>query len=269
MIELLEKLPDSTRQFVLLWAPGALQLVGKLCYAVLIFLVGRWLSMHLQKVTRALLVRSRVDPALVDFLSSLVRYAVLAASIIAALEKLDVKTASLLAVFASAGLAVGLALQGSLSNFAAGTMILFFRPFGKGDRIEVAGKQGLVDEIGIFTTRLVSSENETIIIPNSSVTGGTIINFTMRGDRRATVSVDLKEDDDLDALTALVEKAALENRYRDPDVSPRVLLTDQNKLSVRIAIPAADYEAALDLLRRRIFEDLRTLRRGLAAATSP
>lgn len=255
-----ERLPASTRQLVLLWGPGALQLVGKLLYAILIFLVGRWLSARLQRLVRSLLAASHVDPALTDFLSSLVRYAVLAAAVIAALEKLDVKTASLLAVFASAGLAVGLALQGSLSNFAAGTMILFFRPFTKGDRIEAAGKRGVVEEIGIFTTRLVSSENETIIIPNASVTGGTIVNFTMRGDRRATVNVDLKDSDDLSELSDRLEKAAGAVPGRDPSFPVRVFLQDQSKLAVRVAIPAAHYDQAMDALRRTIFNELRSYR---------
>jgi small conductance mechanosensitive channel len=255
-----ETMPASTRQLILLWGPGLLQLLGKLFYAVLIFMVGRWLSVRLQNFTRALLLKSRVDAALSDFLSSLVRYAVLAATIIAALEKLDVKTASLLAIFASAGLAVGLALQGSLSNFAAGTMILFFRPFTKGDRIETAGKQGVVDEIGIFTTRLVSGENEIIIIPNSSITGGTIINFSARGERRGLVLVDVKDSDDLATLSNVLHQAAEQNSLRSQAFVPQVFLQDQSKLAVRIAMPAAEHEAAMAELRARVFEGVRAYR---------
>lgn len=257
-----DALPASSRQLILLWGPGLLELLGKLVYAILIFLVGRWLSARLGSFTRTLLLKSRVDAALSDFLSSLVRYAAMAATIIAALEKLDVKTASLLAIFASAGLAVGLALQGSLSNFAAGTMILFFRPFTKGDRIEVAGKQGVVDEIGIFTTRLVSGENETIIIPNSSITNGTIINFSMRGERRGSVVVDLKDSDDLASLTTVLQQAAEKNSLRSPGFQPEVFFQDQSKLAVRIAMPPAQHEAAVAELRRQIFEDVHAYRVG-------
>ena len=256
----LESLPASTRQLVLLWGPGLLQLLGKLLYAIVIFVVGRWLAGRLQTLSRAVLMRAGVDPALCDFLSSLVRYAALAATVIAALEKLDVKTASLLAIFASAGLAVGLALQGSLSNFAAGTMILFFRPFTKGDRVEVSGRQGVVDEIGIFTTRLVSAENETIIIPNSSVTGGIIVNYTDRGERRVSATVDLKEDDDLDALTGLLFSAAEVNSQRSSDVPPQVSFSDSSKLTLRMAVPAAQHEAAQAELRRTLFLKLQAFR---------
>lgn len=255
-----ESLPDSTRQLVLLWGPGLLQVLGKLLYAIAILWVGRWLSLRLQNFIRGLLLRSRVDAALSDFLSALVRYAAMAATIIAALEKLDVKTASLLAIFASAGLAVGLALQGSLSNFAAGTMILFFRPFTKGDRIEAAGKQGVVEEIGIFTTRLVSGENDTIIIPNSSVAGGIIINYSARGERRGVVVIDVKEDDDLDQLSQVLKGAAEKNSQRSSASEPQVFLQDQNKLAVRIAMPAAAHEPAMAELRRQIFDDLRAAR---------
>lgn len=256
-----ESLPSSTRQLILLWGPGALQLLGKLVYALTIFLVGRWLSGRLQRVSKTLLARAGVDAALCDFFGSLVRYATLAATIIAALEKLDVKTASLLAVFASAGLAVGLALQGSLSNFAAGTMILFFRPFTKGDRIEVAGKQGLVEEIGIFTTRLVSTENETIILPNSTITGGVITNYSARGDRRGTVLVDVKETEDLDALVAMLEGAVQQCRQRSADFPPQVYLQDQGKVAVRIAMPADRYETAMAELRKVIFDAVRDFRK--------
>jgi small conductance mechanosensitive channel len=247
-----EDLPVSTRQLIILWGPGLLELLGKLVYAFLIFMVGRWLSARLENVVRALLLKARVESALSDFLSALVRYAVIAAAVIAALEKLDVKTASLLAVFASAGLAVGLALQGSLSNFAAGTMILFFRPFTKGDQVEIAGKTGIVDEIGIFTTRLVSRENETIIIPNSSVTGGTIINFSARGSRLGEVVVELKADEDSRSLAVRLEDIATKNSLQAPDTRAQVYWKDLNKLAVRIQAPAHQYEEALSELRSQI-----------------
>lgn len=247
-----ENLPASTRQLIILWGPGLLELLGKFFYAFLIFMVGRWLSARLQNIVRALLLKARVESALSDFLSSLVRYVVIAAAVIAALEKLDVKTASLLAVFASAGLAVGLALQGSLSNFAAGTMILFFRPFTKGDQVEIAGKNGIVEEIGIFTTRLVSRENETIIIPNSSVTGGTIINFSARGNRLGEVVVELKADEDSQSLAERLEDIASKNSLLLPDTRPQVYFKDLNKLAVRIQTPAHQYEQALSELRSQI-----------------
>ena len=120
----------------------------------------------------------KLDEALGRFVAAIVQYTVLAATIITALGAVGIQTTSLVAVFASAGLAVGLALQGSLGNFASGVMLLFFRPFNLGDKIPGGGPHRRRRRIGLFATKLLTADNETIIVPNSAVTGGSIVNYT-------------------------------------------------------------------------------------------
>ena len=255
-----ESLPAFSQQLIIDWTPGILKLLGKLVYAVVILLVGRWASYRVQDVCLAVMRKAKIDEALSLFLASLVRYAVLAAAIIAALEKLDIRTASLLAVFASAGLAVGLALQGSLSNFAAGTMILFFRPFTKGDQIEAAGKVGAVDEIGIFTTRLTTASNESVIIPNSMITGGCITNFTARGYRRCQVMVGVSYGEDIARVVSVLQQAAEKNSLGLSEPPAGVFFDDlgASSLNFKVSLHASNenFWPALHELRSQIFNDL-------------
>jgi len=154
-----------------------LQVVG----AVVILVVG-WLASKLAaRLVRGGLQRAKADPALIGFFSSMVSVAVLAFAVIAALAKFGIQTTSFIAVLGAAGLAVGLALQGSLSNFAAGVMILIFRPIRIGDLVETGGYLGRIAEIGIFVTTMNTLDNQRVIIPNSVITGNVINNVNGNG----------------------------------------------------------------------------------------
>jgi len=191
--------------------PEFLQPYGELIfgcgYAIAILAVAwiasKWANSTMLKLFR----RRKVDESLGRFVASLLQYTVLAFGVIAALNKVGVETTSVVAIFATAGLAVGLALQGSLSNFASGVLLLLFRPLNVGDTVTAGGHFGNVEEIGLFATTMTSLENEKIIIPNSAITGGSIVNHTCRGTRRGSVEIGVAYGTDLKVAMAALERA--------------------------------------------------------------
>ncbi len=182
-------------------------LMVNIVYAIVIFVIG-WISskwVHLLAVK--VLKKYDVDEALSRFLASMSQYLVLAITVIVALDKVGIETTSLVALLATAGLAIGLALQGSLANFAAGVMVLLFRPFTLGDRITAAGHTGTVDSIGLFATTILTPDNEKIIIPNGSVTGGSIVNHTSRGTLRGNIQVGIAYGSDVNQAIEVMAAA--------------------------------------------------------------
>ena len=152
--------------------------------ALLILVIGHWVAKSLRDLTGKMMGKSNVDATLIKFVGSLVYFALLAFVVLAALGQMGIQTTSFIAVIGAAGLAVGLALQGSLANFAAGVLMLIFRPFKVGDYIEGAGVGGIVEEIHIFNTLLGTLDNKAIIVPNAKLTGDNITNYTMKEKRR-------------------------------------------------------------------------------------
>ena len=146
--------------------------------AIATFVIGRWVAKGIMKIIERLMVKRKVDETLISFVRNLGYVALLAFIIIAALNKLGIQTASFIAVIGAAGIAIGLALQGSLSNFAAGILMIVFRPFKVGDYIEGAGVAGTVEAIQIFTTQLKTPDNKTIVIPNSEISSDNIVNYS-------------------------------------------------------------------------------------------
>ena len=169
----------------------------KIVLALLIYIVGKWVVKRIASLTRKLLEARDVDPTLVNFLSNIVSAVLLVAVILAALDTLGLPVTSLLAVVGAAGLAIGLALKDSLGNFAAGVMLVMFRPFTKGDFVEVAGVAGKVDEVRIFSTILTTGDNKQVIIPNGQVAADTITNYTAKDTRRIDMVFGVGYDDDL------------------------------------------------------------------------
>ncbi|MFW0778161.1 MAG: mechanosensitive ion channel family protein [Rickettsiales bacterium] len=166
-------------------------------FALAIFIFGKWAAKGLTGLIRKAMRRSQLDETLVTFLGNIVYGLLFAFVVIAALSQLGVETTSLAAIFAAAGLAIGLALQGSLSNFAAGVLIIAFRPFSKGDYIEAAGTAGVVQEVGIFSTTLKSPDNKMIVVPNGAVTSDNIVNFSAHATRRIDFTFGIGYDDDI------------------------------------------------------------------------
>jgi small conductance mechanosensitive channel len=147
----------------------------KLLMALVIFLVGQWAARLLSGLVGTLMTRAKMNPALVSFGRHMTYFALWVLVAIAALNKLGVETTSFVALVGAAGLAVGLALQGALSNFAAGVMILVFEPFGIGDMIEAGGASGKVVEIQMFSTIIIADDGRTVIVPNSKITADKIV----------------------------------------------------------------------------------------------
>lgn len=217
--------------------------------AILIFILGRYAALAIRSFVEKMLTKSRVDVTLISFLTSVSYVAMMAFVVIAALSKLGIQTASFVAVLGAAGLAVGLALQGSLSNFAAGTLLIIFKPFKVGDYIEAAGTAGTVKEIGIFTTELRTPDNKKVIVPNAKASGDNIINYTATGQRRIDMIASVGYSDDLDKVREILISILAEDEriLKDPTPVIAVLqLADSSvDFAVRPWVKTSDYFAVL------------------------
>jgi small conductance mechanosensitive channel len=190
----------------------------KILGAVLIFIIGRWVVRWVTRLLDNALQRGHVDATLARFLSRIVYVLLMVVVVLAALDLLGVRTTSLVAIIGAAGLAIGLAMQGSLSNFAAGVMIIIFRPFKVGDFIEAGGTAGIVEEISIFTTNMRTPDNRGVVVPNSAITGGVIVNLAAKDTRRCDLVFGVSYDDDLEtAKKAIWEVLNADERIlKDP-----------------------------------------------------
>ncbi|MDY6853786.1 MAG: mechanosensitive ion channel [Thermodesulfobacteriota bacterium] len=217
----------------------------KIVAAILILIVGRFIALGLRKLLRNILQKNKVDETLVGFVSSLCYVLMMAFVIIAAISKLGIQTTSFIAILGAAGLAIGLALQGSLANFAAGVLMLIFKPFKVGDFIEGGGVSGVVEEIGIFTTELKSPDNKKIIVPNAIVTGDKIVNYSAKECRRVDIVAGVSYSDDLDKVRNVLEDilSSDDRVLKDPAPTIGVLeLTDSSvNFAVRPWVKTADY----------------------------
>ncbi len=169
----------------------------KIIYAILIFVFGRFLIKLLIKGLRKVLVRSKLDPTLTIFCLNLAYFSLLVFVAIAALGQIGIQTTSIVAVLGAAGLAIGLALQGSLSNFASGILIIILKPFKLGDFIDGGGASGIVQNIGMINTSLLTPDNKLISIPNSNIMGGAVTNFSAENQRRMDLVIGVGYDDDI------------------------------------------------------------------------
>ncbi len=183
----------------------------KIIAAIVIFVIGKWLARVLSRSVGKAMNRAKADQVLVKFVVNLAYAALLAFVVLAALAQLGIQTTSFIAIIGAAGLAIGLALQGSLSNFAAGVMLIIFRPFKVGDYIEAAGTAGSVEEIMIFSTKLKSPDNKQLYIPNGSIIAGTIVNYSAKEQRRVDLVFGCGYGDDIKKAKALLEAIVKEN----------------------------------------------------------
>ena len=243
---------DAAEQILTLVTAYGLDFVA----AILTLIFGIWLSRRASRLTADWLSRvDRVDRTLVPIMAALVRYAGLTLTIVITLGNFGVETTSIIAVLGAAGLAVGLALQGTLSNVAAGLMLLFLRPFRIGDWVEAAGVSGSVREIGLFTTTIDTFDNVYISIPNSSIWSSNIINHARYGTRRMDLDIGIGYDSSLDtAETALMSLAADPRVLSDP--APRFLVVSYGDSAINVRLRAyAKYDDFFDLywdLNRRL-----------------
>jgi len=232
----------TVREFL---ATNGLQLLINVTMAAIIFFVGRWIAKILSDLIEKALHHARMDATLGKFIRNLTYFAMLAFVAIAALSRLGVQTTSAVAAIGAAGLAVGLALQGSLSNFAAGVLLIIFKPFKVGDFVETAGAKGTVQEIQIFNTVLHSPDNVRIVIPNAQVTGSNIINYTANDKRRVDLVIGVSYGDDLSKVKQVILSVLLADsrvlRSPEPAVAVSALAESSVNLVVRPWVKSEDY----------------------------
>ena len=204
--------------------------------ALAVFIVGRWIANLVVRIIKRLMKTANMDEVLVGFLSSILNVVLLVVVVIAAIEQLGVNTTSLLAVFAAAGLAVGLALKDSLSNFTAGVMLIIFKPFKVGDFIEAAGTSGVVEVIRVFSTQLRTGDNREIIVPNSQIYSGIITNFSAREQRRIDLVIGIGYEDDIRAAKQTLEEILKADTRILNDPAPVILVTELGESSIDLAV---------------------------------
>lgn len=227
----------------------------KIIGAIAVLIIGRLIAGWIRRIVRKGLERAEVDATLVPFMSKMVYYLVLTVVLIAVLGVFGVQTASLVAVLGAAGLAVGLALQGTLSNFAAGVMLLFFRPFRVGDYVDTGGSAGSVVEIGVFSTTLKSPDNVKIVVPNSRVYGEIIKNFNGFDTRRIDLVVGISYDDDIGTALETIRSIVANDERVLAEPEPTIAVSNLGDSSVDIVVrpwcAGSDYwPLRFDLTRR-------------------
>lgn len=208
----------------------------KIVTALAIFIIGKWVARKLGSAVTKLLEKGSGDPMLVRFVGNIVYFALLTFVILAAIAQMGVQTTSFVAALGAAGFAVGLALQGSLGNFAAGILLLVFRPFRVGHFIEGAGTAGTVEEVHIFNTRLRTPDNKSIVIPNSQLTSGTITNFSAKSERRVDLTFGVSYSDDIDRVKAVIREVMAEDDRILPEPEPVVGLMTLGESSVDFVV---------------------------------
>lgn len=213
--------------------------------AIAILIIGRIAAKILAGASRKAMRRADMDESLVGFVSGLVRFGVMAFTLIAVLSKLSIETTSFVAVLGAAGLAVGFALQGSLGNFASGVMLLVFRPFRKGDYVEAGGTAGTVQEISMFTTVLHTPDNKKVIVPNAQVTGDVITNYSATGTRRVDLVAGISYGDDIPkakaVLRRIIESHASVLQEPAPAIEVGELADSSVNILVRPWVNSGDY----------------------------
>lgn len=204
--------------------------------ALAIFIIGRWVAKLITGGVGKLMERSKLDPMLTKFLRNIVYTLLLTFVVIATISALGIQTASLVAIIGAAGLAVGLALQGSLANFAAGVLMIIFRPYKLGDLVEVAGKEGFVEEVDVFTTTLRTPDKIKIIIPNGQIMSAEITNYTDAELRRLDLEVGIGYTDSIDKAREVLIDAVKKSEYVVDDHEPTVTVASLGDSSVNLAV---------------------------------
>lgn len=204
-------------------------------FAILILLIGLWIAGRIQNlVLKACSKSKKIDDTLAAFFSSLARYVIIIFTVLAVLDRFGVETASLIAILGAASLAIGLALQGTLSNVAAGVMLLIFRPFKVGDFVDVGGHAGTVRHLGLFVTEMSTGDNVQIIIPNSQIWGASIKNFSANAKRRVDLVIGIGYDDDIDQAISVLGTIIDADERADKDPAPSIFVGELGASSVDI-----------------------------------
>jgi small conductance mechanosensitive channel len=208
----------------------------KVIAAIVILVVGRWVAMGVRKLVKRLMRKGKMEETITKFIGNLTYVVLLVFVILAALSQIGIQTTSFIAILGAAGLAIGLALQGSLANFAAGFLMIVFRPFRVGDYIEGGGTAGTVEEIEIFTTTLRTPDNKTVIVPNAKMTGDNIVNWTVKGTRRVDLVMGIGYEDDIDKAKKIMSDVLAEDERILKDPAPQIAMVELADSSVNFVV---------------------------------
>ena len=211
-------------------------LLTNIAVAAAILFGGIWLAKQIKKYVVLMMERRNVDALLASFSSNIVYVALVAFIVIAALSQLGIQTTSFVAIIGAAGLAIGLALQGSLANFASGVMIIAFRPFKVGDFIEAGGVAGVVEGIQIFSTQMRTGDNKAIIIPNSGITSGNITNYSAKDTRRVDMVFGIGYGDDIKKAKDILMELITDDERILKDPEPLVAVSELGDSSVNFVV---------------------------------
>ena len=208
----------------------------KVLAALAILFFGRIVARWMRRIAVKMMTKGKTDPIIIGFVGSIIYVALMAFVILAALGQIGIQTTSFIAILGAAGLAIGLALQGSLANFAAGFLLIMFRPFKVGDFIEGAGVSGIVEEIQIFTTTMRTGDNKTVIVPNSKLLDDNIINYSAKETRRVDLTVGVSYDADLAQVKAILADIASKDDRVKTDPEPMIAVSELADNSVNLVM---------------------------------
>ena len=208
----------------------------RILVAIVVFIVGRFIAKKLTNLLRKLMEKAKWDVTLVKFLGNMIYILLLFVVLIITLQTIGIDTTSFIAILGAATLAIGFALKDNLSNFAAGVMILIFRPFEVGHFIEAGGTSGVVEEIGVFNTKLRTGDNKLIYVPNSNIVGGNIVNYSAKDTRRIDLTIGVGYEDDLKKVKEEIWKILNEDERILKDPAPTVAVAELADSSVNFVV---------------------------------
>lgn len=210
----------------------------KVVGAILIFVIGKWLAKLINKIFIKMMEKANQDETIIKFLSNVTYGLMLLVVVLSALSTLGVNTTSFVAILGAAGLAIGLAFKDTFANIGAGVLLIFFRPFKVGDFIQASGEMGVVEEINLFSTLLKTGDNKQIIIPNSSIIGGNITNFSSKSTRRVDFVFGIGYEDDLKLAKSTLEEIVKEDERVLQEPAPLVAVSELADSSVNFTVRA-------------------------------
>jgi len=225
----------------------------KLVAAFLLLAIGIWIIKIVNTVSRKIMIRREVEPTLIEFISDILFWGLRIALFIAVISKLGIESSSFVAILGAAGLAIGLSLQGSLSNFAGGMLIIIFKPFKLGDVIEAQSVSGKVIDIQIFVTRLLTANNQVVFVPNGTLSNGNIINYSQQENRRTDLTIGISYETNIKKAKDIIADIIAENpkilKTPIPSVSVKELTDSGVKIAIRVWTKNPDFfEVSSDIL---------------------
>lgn len=237
--------PNYVENYAESFIKALIEYSPKLISAFVILFFGLYAIRFINRIIRKIMVKRDLDPTLTNFLSDILLWVLRVLLFVTFIDKLGIGTSSFVAILGAMGLAVGLSLQGSLSNFAGGMLIILFKPFKVGDTIEAQGIIGTVNEIQIFVTKIINSNNQTIFVPNGSLSNGTITNYSLQGSRRADLTISISYDTDIkktkDIITAVLNNNPKVLKSPAAEVSVKNLTDSSIQIAVRPWAINADF----------------------------